>query len=225
MNDGRSRLIERLRALDSCAVSDALDSLGLPGAVSGIVAQSVPKRIAGVAVTVELGARRRQGAPVRHLCTAAVEAARPGDVLVIEQRTGIDAAAWGGVLSSAARMAGIEGVIVEGPARDIDEAAELGFPVYARAATARTARGRVYERDYNVEIVLGEGKVRPGDLVLADRSAVVVVPAGRAEEVLGAAEAIAARERLMTDAVRRGEPVSRVMGASYETMLEPGGGE
>lgn len=223
MDHDRARLVERLRALDSCAVSDALDSLGLPGGVSGIAALSVGKRIAGRAVTVALGARRREGAEARHLCTAAVEAAAPGDVLVVEQRTGIDAAGWGGVLSHAAQAAGIQGVVVDGPARDIDEAAALGFPVYARCATARTARGRVYEQGYNVEIALGECRVRPGDLVMADRSAVVVVPAGRAGEALAAAEAIAAREAAMTEAVRRGEKVSRVMGASYETMLETRG--
>ncbi len=220
MNEGPSRLVARLRALDSCAVSDALS---LPAAVSGIAALSAGVRIAGRAVTVKLGDRRPEGAPVRHLCTAAVEAARPGEVLVIEQRTGIDAAGWGGVLSNAARAAGIAGVIVDGPARDIDEAAALGFPVYARSATARTARGRIHEQGTNLAVALGETIVRPGDLVMADRSAVVVVPQARAGEVLAAAEAITAREKRMTDAVRRGERVSHVMGASYERMLEQGG--
>ncbi len=215
--------IQRLRALDSCALSDALDALGLPSGVGGIAPFSTLRRIAGRAVTVKLAAGRGDGAPKRHLCTAAVEAAEPGDVLVVEQRSGIDAAGWGGVLSNAARAAGIAGVIVDGPARDIDEAEALDFPVYARRATARTARGRIHERDYNVAVAVGEATLRPGDLVMADRSAVVVVPAERAEEVLAAAEAIAEKERRMTEAVRGGAPPSRVMGASYETMLASGG--
>ncbi len=212
--------VERLAALDTCAVSDALDALGLPGAVTGIGAQSTDRRIAGRAVTVTLTDRKPENAPRRHLCSGAVDAAGPGDVLVIEQRTGIDAAGWGGVLSNAAQAAGIEGVIVEGPARDIDEAAELGFPVYARSATARTARGRIHEKGFNMDIAVGGLIVRPGDLVIADRSGFASIPADRAEEVLRMAESIVAREKAMTEAVRRGEPVSQVMGASYETMLE-----
>ena len=223
MTDDDARLIARLQALDTCAVSDALDSLGLPCAVTGIAAHTMGRRIAGRAVTVKLTDRKQEDAPVRHLCSGAVDSAGPGRVLVIEQRTGIDAAGWGGVLSNAAQAAGIEGVIVDGPARDIDEAAELGFPVYARSATARTARGRIYEEGFNIDVAVGELTVRPGDLIIADRSGVAVVPEDRAEDVLGKAETIVARERAMTEAVRRGAAVSEVMGASYERMLQQGG--
>jgi len=221
MADGADDRIRRLARLDSCAVSDALDSLGLPPAVTGIGRVATARPIAGRAVTVKLGAgiAPATGAP-RHLCSASVEAAGPGDVLVIEQRTGIDAAGWGGVLSNAAQARAIEGVIVEGPARDLEEAIALDFPVYARSATARTARGRIHEQAHDVPVALGETTVRPGDLVLADASGIAVIPADRTDDVLAAAERIAEKERLMTDAVRAGEPVSRVMGADYEAMLD-----
>ncbi len=215
-----SDLIERLQHLDSCAVSDALDSFGLPPGVTGIPAWSVRRRIAGRAVTVKLDSMRPEGAAVRHLCTAAVEAAGPGTVLVIEQKSGIDAAGWGGVLSQAARIAGIEGVIVEGPARDIDEARELEFPVYARSVTARTARGRIHEQGFNVAVSLGDLEVQPDDLIIADSSGVAVIPKNHATEIVEKAEFIAAREQAMTRDILKGEPVSKVMGASYETMLE-----
>lgn len=213
-------LVARLAALDSCAVSDALDSLGLPPAVSGIRRRATARRIAGRVLTVKLGAERPEGAPVRHLGTAAIEAASPGDVIVVEQRTGIDAGAWGGVLSNAAKARGVAGAIVEGPSRDIDEAEALDFPVFARATTARTARGRVYEVGFNVPVAIGETTVHPSDLALADGTAVVFVPADRAEEVIAAAERIAHKEALMTEAVRAGKPVSQVMGADYERMLD-----
>ena len=224
MTTETTELVGRLRDLDSCAVSDALDALGLPSAVTGITAQSAKKRIVGNVVTVKLVDKKIEGAPVRHLCTAAIEAAQTGDVLVIEQRTGIDAAAWGGVLSNAAQVAGIAGV-VDGPARDIDEAAELGFPVYARNSTARTARGRIYELDFNIDIKVGDLTVKPGDLVMADRSGIVLIPLDRAQEVLNTAEKIVAKEKMMTAAVRRGNPVSKVMGADYEMMLKQNGGD
>ena len=211
-------LIERLRRLDSCAVSDALDRLKLPGAVSGIEPRSVRRRIAGRVRTVGLGPAAGAVAS-RHLCTTAIEAAEAGDVIVVEQRTGIDAAGWGGILSIGARAKAVAGVIVDGPARDIDEATELGFPVYARTATARTARGRIIEVSTGAPVTIGEIIVSPGDYVLADGSGVVFIKAGEIERVLGEAESIAAREGAMAKAARDGQPISSVMGADYEKLL------
>ncbi|HEY7852228.1 MAG TPA: RraA family protein [Caulobacteraceae bacterium] len=211
-------LLERLRALDVCAVSDALDRLKLPASVGGIAPQTLRARIAGRVATVKFAAGSRTGA--RHACTAAVEAAEPGGIVVVEQRTGVDAAGWGGILSRASRTRSLSGAIVDGPARDIDEALEVGFPVYARACTARTARGRIYEADTQCPVVIGEVTVHPGDYALADSSGVAFIPAAEIERVLDAAEAIAAREAAMTGDVEAGQPVSQVMGQGYEHMLK-----
>ena len=211
-------LVVRLRALDVCAVSDALDRLKLPASVTGIGPQTVRERIAGKAVTVKFAAGARVGG--RHACTAAVEAGEPGGIVVIEQRTGVVAAGWGGVLSRAALHRGLAGAIVDGPARDVDEALEIGFPVYARSCTARTARGRIYEIETGGPVVIGEVTVEPGDYAVADSSGVAFIRAADVEEVLKAAEAIAAREAAMTRDVEAGQPVSQVMGAGYEHMLE-----
>ena len=220
MTSGSKDLAARLMKLDSCAVSDALDSLGLTPAVTGIRRLATDQKIAGPVLTVKLGALRPEGAPARHLCTAAIEAAERGSVIVVEQRTGLDAGGWGGVLSNAAKQQGVAGAIVDGPSRDIDEAHGLGFPVFARGTTARTARGRVYEVGFNVPVTIGDATVAPGDLVIADGTAVVFLPQARAEEVVAAAERIARKEMLMVEAVQRGEKASQVMGANYETMLD-----
>jgi 4-hydroxy-4-methyl-2-oxoglutarate aldolase len=213
-------LIDRLHALDSCAVSDALDSLGLPPAAAGISAISVRQRIAGPAVTVRLGPQRPAGGTIRHLCTAAIAAAAPGDIVVVQHSSGVQCAGWGGVLSAGAQLQGLRGVILDGPARDIDEVIDLDFPVYATGPIARTARGRVYEQDYNCPIAVAGVPVAPGDLVLADSSGVVFLPSERAGEIIGRAERIVARERLMVDALRRGESIADVVGRDYEEMLD-----
>ena len=183
-------------------------------------AVATDRRISGRVVTVKL--EKDDGRPVasRHLGTTAIEAAQPGDVIVIEQRTGIDAASWGGNLSLGAQLRGIAGVIVDGPARDIDEAQGYDFPLFARSRTPHTARGRIVETGTNVPITVGDVTVSPGDYVVADGSGVVFVPAREIEAVLDAAEAIAARERAMVAALREGTPITQVMGKSYETMLK-----
>jgi regulator of RNase E activity RraA len=216
-------LVKRLQRLDVCAVSDAMDKLGLPPSVSGLTQQSTQKRIAGQVVTYKLvpaaQAPAHEGAP-RHLGTTAIEAAQPGNVIVIEQRTGLDAGSWGGILSLAAKLREVAGVVVDGPVRDIDEARAYDFPVYARGLTARTARSRVAEAFTNQPVRIGEVTVCPGDFVIADASGAVFIAAADIERVLQAAEMIVGREAAMAQALRDGQPVSQVMGAAYEHMLK-----
>lgn len=214
-----SDLIARLSRLDSCAVSDALDKLGLKGSVTGIERLSTDRRIAGRVLTVKLD-RAEGRSNTRHLCTAAIEAASPGDIIVVEQRTGLDAASWGGNLSIGAQVRGVAGVIVEGPVRDVDDSRKLDFPVFARNHTARTARGRIVEVETGTPIQVGDVTVTPGDYVIADGSAVVFVYASELERVLETAESIAAREEAIAQALREGKPISQVMGANYEHMLK-----
>ena len=216
MNDTLTRLAQ----LDSCALSDTLDRLGLTGAVTGISRLTTTRRICGRVVTVKMG--RDEGLPpaARHLGTTAIELAQPGDVIVMEQRTGIDAACWGGNLSLGASLRHVAGVIVDGPARDVDDAREYDFPVFARSATSRTARGRIIEMATNAPINVGDVVVNPGDFVVADASGVVFVSKEHVERVLDAADAVIARERAMVAALRAGTPISQVMGTGYETMLK-----
>lgn len=211
--------LQRLRRLDCCAVSDALDRLGLPGVISGVPHQSGGVRIAGVAITVKLGTGDPPPGPPRHLGTAAVEAGGSDHVIVIEQSTGIDAGSWGGLLTLGAKLRGIAGVVADGPVRDIDEARSYDFPIFTRALTARTARGRIVEKGTNVPVTVWGLTVEPDDYVIADRSAVIFIKPDSIDRVLDAAESIAARESAMTKALADGVPISQVMGGNYEHML------
>jgi 4-hydroxy-4-methyl-2-oxoglutarate aldolase len=223
--NGLDSTLTRLQRLDCCAISDAMDKLGIAHRVaSGLVQQAGKRRVAGRAVTVKLVPATQAPVPAaghapRHLGTTAVEASGIGDVVVVEQRTGIDAGSWGGVLTLGAKLRGIEGVVADGPVRDIEEARAYDFPIFCRALTARTARGRVTEAATNVPVTIGDVAVHPGDYVLADASGVAFVPAADIERVLGAAEAIAGREAAMAKDLLAGRPITEVMGASYEHML------
>lgn len=213
----------RLRRLDCCAVSDALDKLGIPDRVAtGLEQRSTTRRIVGRAVTYRVVAATDAppaSGPPRHLGTTAIERAARGDVIVVEQRAGIDAGCWGGILSLGAKVAGVSGVVADGPVRDIDEARSYDFPIYARSLTARTARGRVAEVSCNEPVRIGPVTVAAGDYVLADASGVAFVPAADIERVLDAAESIAGREAAMARALLDGRPIHEVMGADYEHML------
>jgi len=217
-------LLQRLRRLDCCAISDALDQLALAGQVTGVSKRSgSAPRIAGRAVTLKLHDGPRPEGPVRHLGTTAVELSGPDTVVVVEQRTGLDAGCWGGLLTLGAKLRGVAGVVADGPVRDIDEARDYDFPVFSTALTALTARSRVVEAATNAPVCAWGVTVHPGDYVIADSSAIIFIAASQIEAVLKAAEAIAFKEAAMARALMAGTPISAVMGGDYEHMLEGGG--
>ena len=216
----RSQQVRRLRRLDACAVSDALDKLGLSGVVSHVPQLSGNHRIAGAVITVKVGVGTPPPGPGRHLGTHAISLAGPDHVIVVEQRSGVDAGCWGGLLTLGALMRGVAGVIADGPVRDIDEAVAYRFPIFTRTLTARTARGRVVELGTNVPITPWEQPVQPADFVIADQSAVVFISARHIDAVLEAAEAIVGHEAVMDKALLAGTEAASVMAGNYENMLK-----
>lgn len=221
--------LQRLRRLDACAVSDALDKLGLPGAVTGLPLRSAGpggnSRIAGRAITMKVGPGQPPPGPPKHLGCSAIEQGGPDHIIVVEQRSGLEAGCWGGLLTLGAKVRGIAGVVADGPLRDVDEAIAYEFPIYSRSLTSRTARGRVVELGTQVPVTIGAEQggqvtVQPGDYLLVDRSAVIVIAAADIERVLDAAETIVAKEAAMAKAILSGTPIGAVMGGNYEHMLE-----
>jgi regulator of RNase E activity RraA len=196
-----------------------LDRLGRSGVVLGLRSLSGHRRIAGRAVTVQLGAADGRP-PSRHLGSAAVDSAGPGQIIVIEHNGREDVAGWGGILSLAAKTRGVEGVVIDGACRDLDESREMDLPVYGRAAVPVTARSRIVERAWNVPIRIRGIEVSPGDWVIADASGIVVIPEHNALAVIDSAERIVEKDQRMAADVRAGRPVSQVMSADYETLLQ-----
>jgi regulator of RNase E activity RraA len=215
----REPIIERLIKLDSCAVSDALDSLNLKGATWGVRPQWQCPKIAGRAVTMKLKPAGLQQ-PTQHLGTAPIEAAQPGDVIVIDNGGKLEFSCWGGLLALSAKLKGVSGVVIDGASRDIDEARELEFPVYARGVVPMTARNRVVQESYNQEIQFAGVQCRPGDLVLADGSGIIIIPKEKEVEVVTAAETIYAKEQEMAAGIRKGySGLEMLEKLGYEQML------
>jgi len=214
-----STTLARLAAIDCCALSDALDKLGLAGQATGLRREAGSGRVAGVAVTVKLGTGDPPPGPPKHLGTTAIEAADEHSVIVVEQRTGLDAGCWGGLLTRGAIRARVRAVVADGPVRDIDEARDLDFPIFTNALTCFTARARVVEKATNVPVQIGTATVNPGDFIVADGSAVIVIAPANVNAVLQAAEAIVAREAAMIAEMDRGTAMSAVLGGNYEHML------
>jgi regulator of RNase E activity RraA len=210
-------VLPRLARLDTCVVSDALDKLGLHGVAAGLRRLATDRKLAGRILTVKLESANGRLAE-RHLCTAAIEAAGAGEILVVEHHSRTDCAGWGGLLSRAAMVKGIPGVIVDGLCRDIDESRDIGFTVFARGVIPTTARGRIIETDFNCPITVDSIVVHPGDWVIADGSGVVFLARENVEIIVAQAEQLVAREATLLKDIEAGIPVSHVMSRTYEHM-------
>ena len=202
---------DRLHALDSCALSDAMDALGIAGAVLGLRNLTTGSaRFVGTARTV-LAGRRTDDGPADHIAASLVDRTKPGDVVVIANEGRVDVSCWGGLLAAAASAHGVAGVVIDGACRDLAESAALDLPVMARAAVPVSARGRIVQHSADEEITVSGVRVASGDWVVADETGIVVIPSADTERVVELAERIVAREAEMLSALRSGRPVNEVM--------------
>jgi 4-hydroxy-4-methyl-2-oxoglutarate aldolase len=210
--------VQILLKLDSCTISDALERLGVMGAVIGIGLLARPgKRIAGPVITVEL-VEKGTATPLWHLGARAIDAASPMDIIVVANAGRTHVSGWGGVLSNAAKSRGVAGVVVDGAYRDVDESVRLGFNVFARAAVPVTARGRVMEKSFNQPVQIGGLTVNHGDFVIADSSGVVFIPRAKFQETLVIAREMTNNEARMIKAILAGKSVAAVMDSKYENL-------
>jgi regulator of RNase E activity RraA len=190
----------RLTALDTCALSDALDRLGIDGQALGLHAVDRSFRLVGRAFTVRMLPRGLSGKSVGDY----IDDVAAGDTVVIDNGGRLDATVWGDILTTVAHRDGVAGTVIDGVCRDIGRSLELGYPIFSRSSTMRTGKDRVAAEAYGQPVQLAGIRVEPGDWLVGDTDGVVVVPAVRADQVIAAAEEIAAVEDGIRAAVARG---------------------
>lgn len=211
----------RLEALDTCVLSDAMDSFGLSGVLAGIVPMWRGGRVAGPARTMLL--RRIEDGEVvppaaAHLGTRAIDDSAPGDVIVVAHQGRADSAGWGGLLSMAASVREVRAVVVDGACRDVDESEQLGLPVFARSGTPVSARSRTVEVAVGEPVECAGVRVAPRDWIVADANGVLAISADVVLDVLAKAEELSAREQRMRAAILAGSPSGSVLDRRYEEM-------
>ncbi|MHA4853965.1 RraA family protein [Rhodococcus sp. MSC1_016] len=170
----------------SCAVSDALDQLGVGAAIgAGILAPlRRGQRICGPAVTLryrrltgEVVDNRADGLGARLGDRDLYSTARPGDVAVFDCPAPADTAVVGALSAQWALLAGLAGCVVGGAVRDSVSIIDSGLPVWSMARAPQAARFRYATESIGEPVRLAGRLVHPGDIIVADDDGVAVIPA------------------------------------------------
>lgn len=188
--------IERAKKLSPSLLADAMSSFNTMN--YKIKPVKTGMKVLGTAITVKVK-------PGDNLFLhKAIYLAGKGYVIVLDSSEHKTCASWGSMMTRGAIAMGIEGVVLDGAVRDLDEIKGLGLPIFASCAVPNgpTTNGPGL---INHVISCGGVCVTPGDFIFGDDDGVVVVPSYMLEEVLLKAEKKAASEESRIKEIEQGK--------------------
>jgi 4-hydroxy-4-methyl-2-oxoglutarate aldolase len=188
-------LLNAFGEASSAQVADCMSRLGAMD--SGIRPVWPSLRVIGAALTVWCHSGDNL------MLHKALTVARAGDVIVMNTQGNLANSGFGELIASSAVKIGIRAVIVDGTVRDSDALERLKLPVYARGLSPNGCN-KDGAGEVGSIVACGGVAVRPGDVIVADRDGVTVVPLEDAAEVAGMAAAQIARERKRLEEIEKG---------------------
>jgi regulator of RNase E activity RraA len=135
--------------------------------------------------------------------TGLLSKARAGHIWVSQPSDRV-VAHMGELSAETLKNKGVLGCLVDGYVRDVNFLIEMGFQTWSRGYTPRDIVGYWRPAGFDVEIMIGDVVVAPGDYVVADRDGALRVPKGIVEEVVANAEAAIATENKVRTAILAG---------------------
>jgi 3-hexulose-6-phosphate synthase / 6-phospho-3-hexuloisomerase len=179
------------------------DAMHRKGAMEGLISICGNVKIAGRAVTVQTFAGD-WAKPVE-----AIDVARDGDIIVINNDGVTTVAPWGELASLSSMKKGVSGVVIDGAVRDVDDIRAMKFPVFAKAIVPNAGEPKGFG-EINAEIRCCGQYVRQGDWIIGDESGVVVIPSERAYEIARRAMEVRKNEERIREEIQRGSTLSNV---------------
>jgi 4-hydroxy-4-methyl-2-oxoglutarate aldolase len=196
-------VVEAAHKLPTATLHEAGGKIGaLPSAIKPVAPGF---RICGTAFTVH-----SPGGDNLWLHRALV-LAQPGDVLVVYTNGVYEHGYWGEIMTTAAKVRGLGGLVIDGGVRDADLLGEIGFPVFSRGLSIR-GTGKDYGAIgwINEPVMIGSVTVGAGDLIVGDRDGVVAIPRARAAEVVERAARREADEAAICKRIEAGETTMQI---------------
>lgn len=209
-----SSITQVFAMFDTSVVSDALDEHGIDGVIDGISPADPDQTVVGRAHTMRFEEAETQDEET-NFPYAMLHELVENHVLVIDG-VGPDISCWGGNASRLAENAGVNGIVVDGGYRDVPEIRAGTFPVFGRAPTPKTGQRRVTVEEIGEPLDIDGVTVRPDDLIVADATGIVVVPADDAEAIASTAEKTLREELLVEEKIENGASVSDLQRDDHE---------
>jgi len=178
-----------LEAMSSGQISDAMEALNMRRSVITGFTMLAPhgSRIVGPAVTLRQMPKNaddaRESRLTRHQ-EVSRNIAKRGDVVVIDNGGRLDTATWGEFHCYACKQNGVAGAIIDGATRDGPEIRASDFPTFVRGMNPVTSKWDLKTASIHEPVMLGPVQVNPGDIVFADETAIIVIPAAKLASVL-----------------------------------------
>jgi regulator of RNase E activity RraA len=200
--------------MTSVHIADAFKELSTPLVADALVRLALPLRVAPREIRPVVGRRLAGWAlPAVHAGSVdvfleAIDEAKPGDVLVIDNGGRTDEACIGDLVAIEAATAALGGLVVWGMHRDSEELAAVGLTVFSCGACPNgPLRARDRDPDALLRARLGWQLVERADAVFGDLDGLLFVNEAHLPEVLETARDIAGRERKHAALVRGGRPL------------------
>ncbi len=133
----------------------------------------------------------------------AIDAAKPGDVIVIDA-AGQPPAIWGELATESAKNKHLAGLVVNGAVRDIADIRKLRFPVWTKLVTSHAGEAKGHG-EINQPIEISGQRILPGDWIAADDDGVMVLPKERAVEMANRAADVLEMENRIRTEIRDGK--------------------
>ena len=199
-------------------LSDVLDSMGINGVISASVLRPLVqgRTAVGPAVTLRYTLERlsvaqsfAEKAVARLADREAYAVAEPGDMVVVDAG-GAEVSCMGGLSTTVAVASGMSGSVIYGGVRDVATIREKQYPTWSSHVTPKSGKYRIEAAELNGPVTIDGVQVRPGDLVIADDTGIVVVPLERAEEVLREAQEKATREKRIMAMLASGSSIAEM---------------
>lgn len=195
-----TNVIERLAALPTASISDAMDALGLHGTLHGLSPLTYDFRATGPAFTVQYAPAGESRGSVGDF----LDDVPAGAVIVIDNEGRTDVTVWGGIMTDVAAERGIAGTIINGVCRDISTSLQQNYPLFSRGKFMRTGKDRVQLVAVQTVVTINDVTISPADIICADADGALAVPSARTEEVAALAEKIEDTETKIVAAVKAG---------------------
>ncbi|MHA1689469.1 MAG: RraA family protein [Promethearchaeota archaeon] len=208
-------ILKEFSKLYTCAVSDAIDELGLdPGFLNYEIRPIWPgARMVGLAGTMKwVKSEKELDRNIVAKLVKFIKLVPSFPIMCVDMSGEMIAAGLGQSTSRMLQKLGFQGGLVDGAVRDIAQVIDIKFPLFARGIVCATVRGRM---DVDMDSVMkpiecGGRIINPGDLIFGDINGVVVVRSENIEQVLEKAKEIISTDKWWFEQLEKGRNPSDI---------------